>query len=841
MKIINEKFPQNLEANFSEIFAKWSFPLSDFQKWAIYSIHNNFDTLVCAPTGSGKTLPAEFAIDYFTSKGKKVIYTTPIKALSNDKLAEFTLKFPHISFGLLTGDNKFNPGAQVLIMTTEIYLNTLSKLLFAKNQPDYDPKKLSLEFSMNIDEELGIVIHDEIHYINDRDRGHVWEKSIMNQPKNIPYVGLSATIASPEKLCKWSENPNKANRGEIYLCESKIRNVPIEHCSFITLPDSNYKKMKTKDAEMLEETCNKLVRLKYQDQPFEEKTYDKIKKTLKYIYDHKIQVKDNFVFNKVIDYLKNNNLLPGLVFVFSRKQCHVWAKMIQKSLFEEDSKIPSIIEKEAKQILIKKLSNWKEYVALPEFTEIVKLLEKGVAVHHSGVTPVFREMIEILYRKQYIKLLVATETFAIGVNVAIKSVIYTGLNKYDGKGFRFLYSHEYAQGAGRAGRRGMDTKGTVIHLLNIYDRRDNIPDATTYRNMLSGRPENLKSKFCIDFKLIISMLATGNTNFIEYVNSSMLSNEISGNLERFYKQNTELNEEYEKRKNGLQYLKNSLEIVTEYYEDKLYLEIISGKQRKKLIRKISNTTQTYKGLDSDYKKYCEYMDFEKFIKQNEKLIENTENYIKEEISLHLQILKDQKFVTDDNEFVNDDSTLTPTVKGMMAANIHEMHPLAITDILFDGEFDELTVEELVSVLSVFTHIKIGEDQAYVDVSHTIVNDKIIKTVKKIKKCLDKYYDIETRYRTNFTDSYDIHYDMCEFMYGWCFAENEMDCREIYNEAKKYNIYMGEFVKAILKIVNMCNELEKAAVVQENMKLLHTLSLVRDKVLKSVATNQSLYV
>ena len=125
MKVVNEQFLPNLEESFGKIFAKWSFPLSNFQKWSIYSIYNGFDTLVCAPTGSGKTLPAEFAIDYFTSKGKKVIYTTPIKALSNDKLAEFTLKFPHISFGLLTGDNKFNPEAQVLIMTTEILRNLL--------------------------------------------------------------------------------------------------------------------------------------------------------------------------------------------------------------------------------------------------------------------------------------------------------------------------------------------------------------------------------------------------------------------------------------------------------------------------------------------------------------------------------------------------------------------------------------------------------------------------------------------------------------------------------------------------------------------------------------------
>jgi hypothetical protein len=154
---------------------------------------------------------------------------------------------------------------------------------------------------------------------------------------------------------------------------------------------------------------------------------------------------------------------------------------------------------------------------------------------------------------------------------------------------------------------------------------------------------------------------------------------------------------------------------------------------------------------------------------------------------------------------------------------------------------ELTVEELVSVLSIFTHIKISEDQSYVDVSHTNVNDTIKKKVKTWKNILNKYYDIETKCKTNFTDNYTVHYDMCEFMYKWCYAENEVDCKLIYQEAKKYNIYMGEFVKAILKIVNICNELEKASVVQENMKLTHTLSLVKSKLLKSVATNQSLYV
>ena len=147
-------------------------------------------------------------------------------------------------------------------------------------------------------------------------------------------------------------------------------------------------------------------------------------KLLKYNYEHKIQPNQTFVFNQMVNYLKENNLLPALTFIFSRKQCYIWAGKVQRSLFDEDSKIPSIIEQTATKILISKLDNWREYTQLPEFVNIVKLLKKGIAVHHSGVTPVFREMIELLYNDGMIRLLIATETFAIGINMGIRSVIF---------------------------------------------------------------------------------------------------------------------------------------------------------------------------------------------------------------------------------------------------------------------------------------------------------------------------------------------------------------------------------------------------------------------------------
>ena len=229
----------------------------------------------------------------------------------------------------------------------------------------------------------------------------------------------------------------------------------------------------------------------------------------------------------MLEYLYRNHLFPALTFIFSRKQCHIWANKINFTLFENGSLVPSIIEKKATQILINKLSNWKEYVFLPEFKNIIKLLKKGIAVHHSGVTPVFREMIELLYGEGYIKLLIATETFAVGINMGIKSVIFTGLQKFDGRGFRYLHSHEYGQAAGRAGRRGKDIKGYVFHLNNIFNSTNTNPDADTYRKILSGKPLSLRSKFKIDFKIILSLLYSNTPNLVRFISSSMLQNEIN--------------------------------------------------------------------------------------------------------------------------------------------------------------------------------------------------------------------------------------------------------------------------------------------------------------------------
>ena len=820
-----------LEPSTLEHFKQFPFELSNFQKWAIYSIVNGNDTMVCAPTGSGKTLPAEFAIKYFTDKGKKVIYTSPIKALSNEKFYNFQKKFPNITFGLLTGDNKFNPDAQVIIATTEILLNTLQKQKCIENEI-LNKDQLNLDFDMDVSKEVGMVVFDEIHYINDPDRGHVWEKSIMFLSKNVPYLGLSATINKPEKLCEWNENQVfGAKRSEMYLCISNYRNVPLFHYAFMALPQSQLNAIGASYKDLFEKMTNKPLLLKEQDKPFMERNYYNMRKLLKYNYENKIQPNNTFVFNQMVEYLNANNLLPALTFIFSRKQCYVWAQKIQRSLFEDNSTIPSTIEQTAKKILISKLDNWREYANLPEFQNIIKLLKKGIAVHHSGVTPIFREMIELLYNDGLIRLLIATETFAVGINMGIRSVVFTGLTKFDGRGFRFLHSHEYGQAAGRAGRRGKDTKGYIFHLNNLFDLRDNNPSFDEYTKMLSCTPQTLTSKLSIDFNLMISLLYTGNDEFEAFMKNSMLSNEVGQQELYLEKQINDLEQKYKQKEDGFDFIKTNKANLVRYYEleDKIKF---ANKKKKKSFQKEMIEISGDKAFQKDYSYFKEYLAVFNDLKKLKQSKENTKNYFGNEISLHLDILKNEKYINDD---------LTLTNKGKISANIHEIHSQAMADIIDEGVLDVLSPEEIVAVMSVFTPIRLSDEDKYVTVDYINCNSNIIQTVKKVKHSLDYWYDIETKYQTSFSQEYDIQYDMCEFMFQWCVAENEDQCINIYNNAKQFNVYIGEFVKAILKIKNMCKELEQACQIKENTGLLNKLSKIPELILKSIVTNQSLYL
>ena len=833
VKICSNSYSSHNEEIYSQYFDKYPFPLSSFQKFAIESIVEGNHILITAHTGSGKTLPAEFAIEYFVSKGKKVIYTSPIKALSNQKFYEFTQKFPHISFGILTGDIKTNPEANVLIMTTEILMNTL----YAKNRKD-DTKTNSLTmFEMDFNNELACVIFDEIHYINDIDRGKVWEETIMMLPQHIQMVMLSATLDSPEKFALWCETRGQTCEKtcekpfkQVYLTTTYERVVPLTHYSFITCTQGLFKILKDKQLEMeIMKVTNTLHIIQDAKGNFNEINYQRIHKIIKTFQDKNHYVKRQHVLNSVTKYMVDNNMLPAICFVLSRKALEQCAKEITITLLEDDSKVPYIVRKECEQI-IRKLPNYQEYLNLPEYLSMVSLFEKGIAIHHAGIIPILREMVELLFAKGYIKLLFATETFAVGINMPTKTVLFTDLNKFDGSGMRPLYSHEYTQMAGRAGRRGIDTIGYVIHLTNLF-KSINQP---IIKPMMKGTPQILVSKFKISYNLLLNLIDIGETDYTKYAKRSMVQCDIEQTMKGYYDSIGKLQNEMNNLSLLLGTCKTPIEIVTEYITLNQKKLVNVNKKRKEIERNIQQIKDTYKNIDNEVDIVSKYnAKQDELSKLNETLI-SAEKTIDTNVFKVIQLLETNNFI----QFNNDKYVLT--IKGCIATHIREIHCLIFAELIEQKILHKFEAKELVGILSCFTNITVQEEKRnYLPASNNV---NVKKCVENIYNMYQKQSNIEIKNMIETGIDYSMHFDLIDYIIKWCECENDVDCKLILQQiSMEKDIFLGEFIKAILKINNITAEMEKIAELLGDIEFLSILKQVPELTLKFVATTQSLYV
>jgi superfamily II RNA helicase len=833
--IIKDKEYETTDPILNQVFKKWTFELSDFQKHAIDGIYNEKHVLITAHTASGKTLPAEFAIEHFIKNGKKVIYTAPIKALSNQKFRDFQNKFPDIDFGILTGDIKFNPEAQVLIMTTEILRNTLFQKQMIENDIIKEDQ-IELHFEMDIRKELGCVIFDEVHYINDANRGKVWEETIIMLPKTVLMVMLSATIDKPDKFASWVE---KQSEREVILCPTDKRVVPLTHNAFFTCPKSIYETLPLNIKNIIDDDgfYEQTVLLKAQNKQFNDAKYHRLLKVMKHFKLNNIRVNDTFVLNQIVRYLKEKKLIPAICFVFSRKQVEIMASKISTNLFDKDSKKPSIVEAECKKIIMK-LPNYKEYLTLPMFNTIIRLLQKGIAIHHAGIPQVFREMIELLFDKGYVKLLFATETFAIGINMPTKTVIFTSLKKYDGNGFRYLYSHEYTQAAGRAGRRGLDTVGYIYHLTNLFERKDESPNSTEYIKILNGKPQTLVSKFQIHFNILLNLISTSKKctvdNMLNFVNKSMMNDTILKEKQELKIRINSITKTIEKRNEALK-IKTPIDIMKKYIEYQENTNMYHRKKKKQMDKQITQWKNNFETFTEDIHKYKEIYNMENDLKRIEKNYVHANNFISSEVNNMLDILTRNDFI-----LKNDDSW-SLSIKGMIAANLQEIHPLAFSELLLEGIFKNHNTIDIITIISCFTNVSVPKQYCVINMDYINCDSNIKSTLKKMKNKMNKFYDIELQNRINNIDNYDIHWNMCELIHKWCHSENEEQCKQIYGEAGYYGISIGEFVKAILKINAIGLELEKACLLKEDLELLEKCKSIPKFTLKSIATNQSLYL
>ena len=828
-------YPDDNLSQYKEYFDKFNYPLHIFQKWAIEGIVLGNHVLVTAPTGSGKSLPAEFALDFFHSKNKKTIYCSPIKALSNQKYYDFTNKYPHIKFGLITGDIKTNPDADVLIMTTEILLNKLYQIKSNSKQVTS-----SVSFDMDIDRDLGCVVFDEIHMINDKDRGHVWENSIMLLPKHIQMIGLSATLADPERFARWLENrgavpnPIMASKEKIvYLVKKTQRAVPLTHYSFITTTQTVFKTITDKAVcKEVTDIVNQFFVIQDAKGTFNDVHYSRVCKTLKLFENNKVFVKRAHVLNQVSKLLVEKNMLPALCYVFSRRQIDICAKELTTNLLEFDSKIPSIAKHECETI-IRKLPNYQEYLQLPEYNTLVALLSKGIATHHSGMMPVLREIVELFFAKGYIKFLFCTETVAIGLNLPVKTTIFTDINKHDGENFRTLLGHEFVQASGRAGRLGLDVVGNVIHLNNIFRDTDRI----SYKQMMSGKPQLMTSKFKLSYNLLLNLIDIGNANVTDFANKSMITGDIENSLKDITNNITITGDQLKVLLNTTSTFNTPISVVEEYMGLLKNRNGTFNKKRRDIDKRTNDLLIEYKFLNAELLTYMKLFEKEKELEKYQHQYETSNTYITREVDAVIQLLTEYRFI--DNH-VSDKSDVRLTLKGTVASHIREVNSLVFASLIEEGSILRLTTQQLVAFFSCFTNITVNDDlkNAFSKSSCNELN-ALLRTVENLYL---EYLDKEIKYNITSNSECNIQYDLMEYVAEWCECTDVIDCRKVLDRLEREKgIYLGEFVKALLKINNISCELEKIAETIGNVEFLSKLQKTHDLTLKYVVTNQSLYV
>ncbi len=435
------------------------FPLDDFQLQAIVALDAKKSVVVCAPTGSGKTIIAEYAIHRALMHGRRVFYTTPLKALSNQKLRDFQEQFGAPIVGLITGDTLINVNAPIVVMTTEVFRNML-----------YDTPIGQVGTSV---EDVEVVVLDECHYLSDRQRGTVWEESIIYCPPQIQIVALSATVGNPEQLTDWMSRVH----GPTELVNSDFRPVPlrfyfVDHRGIHRLLDPKNQRLNP-ELKGKSRKGNSRRRCRQEDCP---------------------------TLVEVVAHLEEREMLPAIYLIFSRKGCD--------QAVEELGEFSLVTEAEAVQL---QESLHQFMIAHPEAVRAGQgeALINGIAAHHAGILPAWKEFVETLFELGLIKVVFATATLAAGINMPARTTVISTLSKRSDNGHRLLYPSEFLQISGRAGRRGMDSKGNVITLQTPFE------GAKEAAYLATAAAESLRSWFTPSYGMVLNLLQTHSIEEVE--------------------------------------------------------------------------------------------------------------------------------------------------------------------------------------------------------------------------------------------------------------------------------------------------------------------------------------
>ncbi|KAL6180659.1 hypothetical protein ACLB2K_047320 [Fragaria x ananassa] len=488
----------------SEPAKKFPFTLDPFQSEAINCIENGESVMVSAHTSAGKTVVASYAIALCLRNKQRVIYTAPIKALSNQKYREFKEEFSDV--GLMTGDVTIEPNASCLVMTTEIWRSMQYK-------------------GSEVTREVAWIIFDEVHYMRDLERGVVWEESIVMAPKNSRFVFLSATVPNAKEFADWLA---KVHRQPCHIVYTDYRPTPLQHYIFPSGGDGLFLVVDDKGKfreDSFQQALNALVPA---SDAAKKKENSKWQKGL--VIGKAAEESDIF---KMVKMIIQRQYDPVILFCFSKRECESLAMQMAKLDLNGDSEKANIetIFWSAMDMLS------DDDKKLPQVTSMLPHLMRGIGVHHSGLIPILKEVIEILFQEGLIKCLFATETFSIGLNMPAKTVVFTNIRKFDGNKFRWITSGEYIQMSGRAGRRGIDKRGVCILMV------DEKLEPSTAKMMLKGNADILNSAFHLSYNMLLNQLRSEDGNPENLLRNSFYQFQADRGIPNLEKQAKELEQE----------------------------------------------------------------------------------------------------------------------------------------------------------------------------------------------------------------------------------------------------------------------------------------------------------
>ena len=754
------RHPETLK--FSETI---EFSLDEFQIAGCHALEDGHSVLVAAPTGAGKTIVGEFAAHLAIASGTKCFYTTPIKALSNQKYQDLCEAFGDERVGLLTGDTSFNSEAQIVVMTTEVLRN----MIYAGS---------------NTLTNLRYVVMDEVHYLADKFRGAVWEEILIHLPESVTLAALSATVSNAEEFGDWLQTV----RGETKVIVSEVRPVPLyQHVLFGNRLLDLFVDGGKVNPEILklEKESIRQVRTKYSAGSNKNKSQTWGEK------DRLTPAMRPMNRSDIIEKLDREGLLPAITFIFSRAGCDAAVKQcltngLRLTNAEERSEIRKIISE--------KIGNLpEEDLYILGFHEWADALERGIAAHHAGLLPAFKETVEELFQQGYIKAVFATETLALGINMPARTVVLEKLSKWNGESHVSITPGEYTQLTGRAGRRGIDIEGNAVIL---WTREI---DSGLASGLASTRTYPLKSSFKPTYNMTINLISQmGVDRARRSLESSFAQFQadkaVVGLMKQINRNNDAINKiaadvechlgdflQYASYRSQIRELERSADFKSKRTRMRVEEEI-DGLRREMRHHPCHGCSER-----EDHARYTERMD--RLVRENRGLVERVEtrtNVIVRRFNKVLQVLEKLGYIHGQEI----------SAPGQLLSKIYGETDLLIAESIRSGLLQNLAPQDLVSVLSAF------QFEARRDAEPKIPKGAVSEILPEIVDMWRKIYDVEVDFGLEPMRAPDL---------GFCWAAHRWASGNSLSAILKGSeLTVGDFVRSMKQVIDLLKQLAIAS-------------------------------